>query len=112
MMRVELEIRLAAKWAPDHDEALKRLIGENCSYTVAAAQINTDFGTVYTRNAAIGRAHRIGLAALCPHESQSGRSTQGKAHRGQDGGRRAGARALCSAIRAVPEARDGRLAAI
>jgi GcrA cell cycle regulator len=36
-------------------------IMDGSSFAIAAAEINDKFGTSFTRNAAIGRAHRLGL---------------------------------------------------
>ncbi len=57
---------LAAKWLPEHDNALRRLLEARLSFTQAAAAINAEFGTGYSRNACIGRSNRIGLKSLCP----------------------------------------------
>jgi GcrA cell cycle regulator len=49
------------KWTDEQDEVLKRLLAAGISFTNAAAMINADFATSYSRNAAIGRAHRLGI---------------------------------------------------
>lgn len=47
---------------PDHDEALRSLVETNqMSYAAIAAKLNEQFSTTFSRNAAIGRAGRMGL---------------------------------------------------
>jgi GcrA cell cycle regulator len=48
-------------WPEAHDKALKAALDAGCSFVQAAAEINAKFGTSYSRNAAIGRAGRMGL---------------------------------------------------
>jgi len=60
-------------WSPEQTEALRSHVGAGLSYSRSAAAINEKFGTEFSRNAAIGRANRIGLAcparvALSPEE--------------------------------------------
>jgi GcrA cell cycle regulator len=50
-------------WAPAHCEALREYVTKGLSFAEAALEINRKFGTDYTRNAAIGRARRMGLVA-------------------------------------------------
>lgn len=54
----------AARWMPAHDAALKRLREEHFSASEIAPQINREFQTGYSRNAVIGRLHRLGLTTL------------------------------------------------
>jgi GcrA cell cycle regulator len=49
-------------WAPEHTSALREFIANGMSFAAAADALNARFGTAYSRNAAIGRARRIGLA--------------------------------------------------
>jgi GcrA cell cycle regulator len=49
-------------WAPEHTSALREFIAKGMSFAAAADALNARFGTTYSRNAAIGRARRIGLA--------------------------------------------------
>ena len=49
-------------WAPEHTSALREFIARGMSFAAAADALNARFGTAYSRNAAIGRARRIGLA--------------------------------------------------
>ncbi|HXJ59415.1 MAG TPA: GcrA family cell cycle regulator [Verrucomicrobiae bacterium] len=51
-------------WTLEQSDALRGFVGEGFSYSETAHKINAQFGTAYTRNSAIGRANRIGLA--CP----------------------------------------------
>ena len=53
-----------AVWPPAHCEALKDFVTKGMSYTDAANAINARFGTAYSRNAALGRARRMGLAEV------------------------------------------------
>jgi GcrA cell cycle regulator len=49
-------------WPPEHCEALREHHAKGLSYSRIAKAINARFGTCYTRNAALGRAKRMGLA--------------------------------------------------
>ena len=50
-------------WAPEHSDALRDyVVRGNMSFSEIAGAINAKFGTTYTRNAALGRAKRMGLA--------------------------------------------------
>ena len=48
-------------WTPEHSQALREYVARGISFARAAAEINARFGTAYTRNAALGRAKRMGL---------------------------------------------------
>ena len=48
-------------WAPEHSDALREHLAWGLSFSEAARRINSKFNTAYTRNAAIGRAKRMGL---------------------------------------------------
>jgi|SRR5215472_1356424 len=48
-------------WAPEHSDALRDCLSRGMSYGEAADAINARFGTGFTRNAAVGRAKRLGL---------------------------------------------------
>lgn len=54
------------KWTDEQSQFLRDLIGGGASFAVAAAEINARFNTSFTRNAAIGRAQRIGLCSVRP----------------------------------------------
>lgn len=55
----------ALVWTPEHDKELRRLREEGYSYYRIAAELNEQFATKYSRNAAIGRASRIGGMVHC-----------------------------------------------
>jgi GcrA cell cycle regulator len=48
-------------WAPEHSDALRDCLSRGMSYGQAASAINARFGTEFSRNAAVGRAKRLGL---------------------------------------------------
>ncbi|MHC2333073.1 GcrA family cell cycle regulator [Bradyrhizobium sp. USDA 4454] len=61
-------------WLPEHSAALEDLRARGLSYSEIADRINTSFNTAYTRNAALSRAQRMGLAGLDrPEPSLPGR---------------------------------------
>jgi GcrA cell cycle regulator len=49
-------------WAPEHSDALRDYLALGMSYSEITRAINAKFNTAYSRNAAIGRARRMGLA--------------------------------------------------
>ena len=49
-------------WAPEHSDALRKHLATGVSFSEAARRINATFKTAYTRNAALGRARRLGIA--------------------------------------------------
>ncbi|MEO8316724.1 MAG: GcrA family cell cycle regulator [Bradyrhizobium sp.] len=49
-------------WASEHSDALREYIARGVSFSEAAKRINATFKTTYTRNAALGRARRLGIA--------------------------------------------------
>lgn len=49
-------------WAPEHSDALRKYLAKGMSYSEIADALNAKFSTAYSRNAAIGRAKRMGLA--------------------------------------------------
>jgi GcrA cell cycle regulator len=51
-------------WAPEHSDALRNYVAKGMSFSKIARAINARFNTSYSRNAAIGRAKRMGLAGL------------------------------------------------
>ena len=51
-------------WAEEHSQALREYLAQGMSFAQIARAINARFDTAYSRNAAIGRAARMGLA--CP----------------------------------------------
>jgi GcrA cell cycle regulator len=52
----------AANWTPEHCDVLRECLAKGMSYSKIVDAINAKFGTAYTRNAAIGRGRRMGLA--------------------------------------------------
>ncbi|OKO82725.1 GcrA family cell cycle regulator [Bradyrhizobium sp. NAS96.2] len=61
-------------WLPEHSAALQDLRARGLSYSEIADTINATFNTAYTRNAALSRAQRLGLAGLDrPEPSLPGR---------------------------------------
>lgn len=48
-------------WNVEMDADLKRFIEAGKSFSQSAAEINATHGTDFSRNAAIGRAHRLGI---------------------------------------------------
>ena len=55
-------------WLPEHDAELRANFnaGLPLSYAEVAEVINGKFGTGFTRNAAVGRGHRLGLTTSRP----------------------------------------------
>jgi GcrA cell cycle regulator len=53
-------------WPPEHSDALREYFAKRMSYSEIAEAINAKFGTAYSRNAALGRAKRMGLAGPEP----------------------------------------------
>src|ERR1700730_3875574 len=52
----------STSWTPQHSEALREYLARGMCYSDIADAINAKFKTAYSRNAAIGRARRMGLA--------------------------------------------------
>jgi GcrA cell cycle regulator len=52
----------SSNWAEEHSQALREYLGRGLSYSEIANAINARFNTDYSRNAAIGRAKRMGLS--------------------------------------------------
>lgn len=48
-------------WAPEHSDGLRSYLVQGMSFSQIAEAINAKFNTVYSRNATIGRARRLGL---------------------------------------------------
>ena len=49
-------------WAPEHSDALREHLAKGMPFSEIAKAINSKFNTTYSRNAALGRARRMGLA--------------------------------------------------
>ncbi len=52
-------------WPDYHKEGLRDRLASGMSHSDAAASLNAQFGTSYTRNACIGVANRMGIKSLC-----------------------------------------------
>ncbi|MDP3076605.1 GcrA family cell cycle regulator [Bradyrhizobium sp.] len=71
-------------WPSEHCDALRECLAKGMSFAESAGAINARFDTAYSRCATIGRAKRMGLAALdrpqrflrVPQQSESSRSHQ------------------------------------
>src|SRR6266702_6256006 len=48
-------------WAPEHSAALREYVSRGMAFSQIVDTINSKFRTAYSRNAAIGRARRMGL---------------------------------------------------
>ena len=53
---------MQSTWEEAHSLALRELVEKGKSFREIARALNERFGTAYTRNAAIGRARRLGLS--------------------------------------------------
>ena len=53
---------MQSAWEEAHSVALRELVEKGLSFAEIARALNQRFGTAYTRNAAIGRARRLGLS--------------------------------------------------
>lgn len=53
---------MQSNWAEQHSQALREYLQKGMSYSEAAKAINARFDTSYSRNAAIGRAKRMGIS--------------------------------------------------
>ena len=53
---------MQSNWEAEHTQALREYLARGLSFSEIAAAINSRFNTAYSRNAAIGRATRLGLA--------------------------------------------------
>src|ERR1700748_2710071 len=65
-------------WASEHPGALRDCLSRGMSYGQAAIVINARFGTEFTRNAAIGRAKRLGLETAQVRKGLPGRRRPGR----------------------------------
>jgi GcrA cell cycle regulator len=52
-----------SNWASSHCDALRDYLSKGMSFAEIGREINSRFGTAYTRSAVIGRARRMGLDA-------------------------------------------------
>jgi len=60
-------------WAEEHSRALREFLEQGLTYSEIAEALNARFSTAYTRNAAIGRARRMGLSGDEPAPRVGGR---------------------------------------
>lgn len=66
-------------WPDEHSEALRLLVaGRSGSYSDYAKAINKQFGTNYSRLAAIGRGQRLGLKQPNPQKARAPDSTKSR----------------------------------
>ena len=56
---------MQSTWEEAHSVALRDCLEKGMSFAEIARALNERFGTAYTRNAAIGRARRLGLSVPC-----------------------------------------------
>jgi GcrA cell cycle regulator len=61
----------STSWPPEHSGALKQYLTQGMTYSEIAAAINARFKAAYSRNAVIGRARRMGVAASDRPESST-----------------------------------------
>lgn len=59
----------ARSWSREMDEFLTDMVGRNISLSRCAVAINEKFGTRLSRNAAIGRSHRLGIGKGGPRKA-------------------------------------------
>lgn len=59
-------------WAPEHSDALREHLAKGMSFSEIAKAINSKFNTSYSRNAALGRAARMGLTGVVRSTSSAG----------------------------------------
>jgi GcrA cell cycle regulator len=64
-------------WTPEHSDALREYFAKRMSYSEIAEAINAKFGTAYSRNAALGRAKRMGLTSAGAAREPNHCSTRG-----------------------------------
>src|ERR1700760_965794 len=75
-------------WEEAHCAALRDYLAKGMTFSEIARALNQRFGTAYTRNAAIGRARRMGLSVPVQPHSASVMSAPKKPHARRSGERR------------------------
>ena len=55
---------MQSNWEEAHSKALRDYVEKGMTFSEIARALNERFGTAYSRNAAIGRARRMGLASV------------------------------------------------
>jgi GcrA cell cycle regulator len=63
---------MQSEWAETHSRALREYLERGMSYAEIAKALNERFNTAYTRNAALGRARRMGLSGAEQPDRRSG----------------------------------------
>src|SRR5579871_5866054 len=61
---------MQSNWEEAHSTVLRECVEKGMSFAQAAKALNKQFGTAYTRSAAIGRARRMGFST--PQRADSG----------------------------------------
>ena len=69
---------MQSNWEEAHSRALREFVEKGMSFAQAARALNQRFGTAYSRNAAIGRARRMGLSGSPPAAAQELPPTPGR----------------------------------
>ena len=62
---------MQSTWEDAHSTLLRELVDKGVTFSEVARALNARFNTAYTRNAAIGRARRMGLSLPAPTGSSS-----------------------------------------
>jgi len=57
---------MQTNWSAQHSEALREYVARGMSFSAIAKALNARFETLYSRNAALGRAKRMGLSSPNP----------------------------------------------
>jgi GcrA cell cycle regulator len=101
---------MQSNWEEAHSRALREFVEKGMSFAQAARALNARFGTAYSRNAAIGRARRMGLSG--PTQAQAAGHEPPRTPRRPDLRRLSKARAKNPAVNHVTTKRGatGRLA--
>lgn len=53
-------MRFEVKWPEEADKLIRKLLGEGKKFAEIATALNSELGLSFSKNAVIGRAHRIG----------------------------------------------------
>jgi GcrA cell cycle regulator len=75
---------MQSNWEEAHSRSLREFVEKGMSFAQAAKALNERFGTAYSRNAAIGRARRMGLSGQNPAGGEEGRHAPTLASRPPD----------------------------
>src|SRR5579863_7517926 len=62
---------MQSNWEEAHSRALREFVEKGMSFAQAARALNQRFGTAYSRNAAIGRARRMGFSGPTQAQAQA-----------------------------------------